>query len=89
MGSLQQHKPAFYGTATIGTKGQIVIPANAREDLSLQPGDRVIVIGIKEHGMLGVCPINSVQEMLANMTQQLEHIRSVIDQTKEQETKES
>jgi len=77
------HKPAFYGTATIGTKGQIVIPAEARENLGLNPGDKVVVIGIKEHGMLGVCPVSSVEKMLAQTTEQLEYIRSVVEQTKE------
>jgi len=77
------HKPAFYGTATIGTKGQIVIPAEARENLGLNPGDKVVVIGIKEHGMLGVCPVSSVEKMLDQTTEQLEYIRSVVEQTKE------
>lgn len=77
------HKPAFYGTATIGTKGQIVIPADARDELSLHPGDKVVVIGIKDHGMLGVCPVASVEKMLAQTAAQLEYIRGVVEQTKE------
>jgi AbrB family looped-hinge helix DNA binding protein len=77
------HKPAFYGTATIGTKGQIVIPAEAREELGLRPGDKVVVIGIKEHGMLGICPVSSVEKMLAQTTEQLEYIQKVMQQTKE------
>ena len=34
-----------YGTTTIGTRGQVVIPAKARHDLQLKPGDRLIVLG--------------------------------------------
>ena len=81
------HKPAFYGTATIGTKGQIVIPSEAREELGLNPGDKVVVIGIKDHGMLGICPVSSVEKMLMQTAEQLEYIRGVVEQTKE--TKES
>lgn len=77
------HKPAFYGTATIGTKGQIVIPADAREELGLNPGDKVVVIGIKDHGMLGICPVSSVEKMLEQTAEQLEYIRGVVKQTKE------
>ncbi len=78
------HKPAFYGTATIGTKGQIVIPAEAREDLGFKTGDKVVVIGIKEHGMVGICNLESVEKMFAQMSERLETMRQVIDKTKEE-----
>ena len=42
---MHQHDKKLYGTATVGTKGQIVIPATAREALSIQPGDQLYVIG--------------------------------------------
>ncbi len=35
----------FYGATTVGTKGQIVIPAEARKDMRLKAGDRVLVVG--------------------------------------------
>jgi bifunctional DNA-binding transcriptional regulator/antitoxin component of YhaV-PrlF toxin-antitoxin module len=31
---------AFYGSATVGERGQIVIPAEARAELGLTPGDK-------------------------------------------------
>lgn len=34
----------FYGSATVGTKGQVVIPAEAREELKLKEGDKVIIV---------------------------------------------
>lgn len=39
------HDKRLFGTATVGTKGQIVIPADAREELDIKPGDRLYVIG--------------------------------------------
>lgn len=80
-------KPTFYGTATIGTKGQIVIPADAREHLDLQPGDKVVVFGIKERGMVGMCKLESVEQLFAQMSAHLEHIRHVIDKSKQESTK--
>jgi AbrB family looped-hinge helix DNA binding protein len=35
----------FYGSATVGTKGQVVIPAKLREDSNIKPGDTLIFIG--------------------------------------------
>ena len=32
-------------TATVGTKGQIVIPKEAREIFGIQPGDHLILLG--------------------------------------------
>ena len=77
-------KPTFYGTATIGTKGQIVIPAEAREDLGFNTGDKVMVIGIKEKGMVGICKLESVEQMFAQMSEHLESMRKMIDKSKEE-----
>ncbi len=37
----------LYGTTTVGERGQIVIPADARKDFGLKPGDQVIAMGNK------------------------------------------
>lgn len=74
---------SFYGTATVGAKGQVVIPAKAREEIGIKPGDMLVMIGIKERNMLGICPVESVEAMLAEMTKRLDSIRQAIDQTKQ------
>jgi AbrB family looped-hinge helix DNA binding protein len=33
----------FFGSVTIGERGQIVVPAEARESLGLSPGDKLLV----------------------------------------------
>lgn len=35
----------LYGTTTMGARGQVVIPAEARKDLNLMPGDQLMVMG--------------------------------------------
>lgn len=66
MGMLPGSKK-LYGTATVGSKGQVVIPADAREELNLQPGDRLYVVGAM-HGS-GVVFIK--EEMLESLVEQL------------------
>lgn len=39
----------FYGKVPVGTKGQIVIPAEARKAMHIQPGDNVIIISGPPH----------------------------------------
>lgn len=35
----------FYGSVTIGERGQIAIPAQARRDHGFAPGDKLLVLG--------------------------------------------
>jgi len=41
----EEFEGMFYGSATVGTKGQIVIPAKLRKDSNIKPGDTLIFIG--------------------------------------------
>lgn len=43
------HDENFYGTSTVGSKGQIVIPIKARKSLDIKYGDEFIFFG---HGKL-------------------------------------
>ncbi len=60
----EDHK--MYGTTVLGTRGQLVIPAEARKDLNLKPGDRVLVVSKfkKMLGMMKVSELGEVVEML-------------------------
>ena len=44
-------KGKYAGTVTVGTKGQIVIPKEARELMGIQPGDTLILLGDAERGL--------------------------------------
>jgi len=37
-------KPEFYGSATVGERGQVVLPASARKRLGLAKGDKMLVV---------------------------------------------
>jgi len=41
-----------YGAATVGERGQIALPAEARRELSIDPGDKLMVFGNKLNGSL-------------------------------------
>ncbi len=40
---LARHK--LYGSATVSPKGQVVIPANARQELGIEGGDTLLAFG--------------------------------------------
>lgn len=41
----------IWGTVTIGSKGQIVIPKNARDTFDMKEGDRLVVLGDESQGI--------------------------------------
>lgn len=65
----------LYGTATIGTKGQVVIPADAREELGLQPGDRLYVIGAMHGGGVVFLKEDMLESLVEQMSAQIEGLR--------------
>ena len=44
-------KGKYAWTVTVGTKGQIVLPKEAREVFDISPGDTLIILGDREKGM--------------------------------------
>jgi len=73
------HKRKLYGTATVGTKGQIVIPAEAREDMNIETGDRLYVVGSPQSGGLVLLKEEMLQSIMEEMTAQVESIRALTE----------
>lgn len=73
----QAHNKKLYGTATVGTKGQVVIPAEARAELGISSGDRLYVVGSPEGGYLGLLKEESLDSLMQHLTQQIESFRAL------------
>lgn len=35
---------SFYGSVTVGERGQVVVPAEARQEMGISPGDKLLVM---------------------------------------------
>ena len=44
-------KGKYAWTVTVGEKGQIVIPKQARELFAIQPGDTIVMLGDEKKGL--------------------------------------
>ncbi|MBR1723513.1 MAG: AbrB/MazE/SpoVT family DNA-binding domain-containing protein [Ruminococcus sp.] len=44
-------KGKYAWTATVGEKGQIVIPKQAREIFDINPGDTILILGDEKRGL--------------------------------------
>ncbi|MHB0867544.1 MAG: AbrB/MazE/SpoVT family DNA-binding domain-containing protein [Thermoleophilia bacterium] len=72
----------FYGTATVGEKGQIVIPAEARQAMSVERGEKLLAFGIGEN-ILAFVRLSEVEQMATHLSSRLESIRKIIAETEE------
>ncbi len=48
---MKKPKGKYAWTVTVGEKGQIVIPKQAREIFDISPGDTLILLGDEKRGM--------------------------------------
>ena len=72
------HDKRLYGTATVGTKGQVVIPADAREALGIEAGDRLYVVGSQEKRWVGFIKEEQLRAMLDHLTDSIEQYKDIL-----------
>ena len=73
------HDKQLYGTATVGTKGQVVIPADARDALDIQAGDRLYVVGSQEKKWVGFIKEEQLRDMLHHITNNIEQYKDILN----------
>jgi len=56
-------------TATVGEKGQIVIPKQARELFGIKPGDTLLILGDKNRG-IAIPPKGAFAELFSAVFQE-------------------
>lgn len=66
----------LYGTATVGTKGQIVIPASAREELGINTSDRLYVVGSPVKGVVMLLQESKLEEFIEQMNLHVQTLKS-------------
>jgi AbrB family looped-hinge helix DNA binding protein len=71
----------FYGSATVGERGQVVIPADARTAIGFQPGDKVLIMRHPTNEGLMLFKIEAVREFLDEFTHQLNRLEEKPDAT--------
>lgn len=67
----------FYGTTTIGEKGQIVIPAEARKLMKLKTGDKLLVFGMGSN-MVALSKFEQLEEFANSLSKRLEGLREIL-----------
>lgn len=74
------HDKKLYGTATVGTKGQVVIPSDAREELGIRTGDRLYVVGSASKKFVGFIKEEQLRHMLEHITGDIEAYKAALSE---------
>jgi AbrB family looped-hinge helix DNA binding protein len=69
----------FYGTATVGERGQIVIPAEARKSANILPGDKVLVVGHPPNGLM-ILKMDAMKLFLSSLKDDFAEMESRINE---------
>ncbi len=72
--------PKFYGKVPVGTKGQIVIPSEARKVMNIHPGDNVIIISGPPHQdkMLSIIPEDEFSKFLKFFEEHVTNLKKAV-----------
>jgi AbrB family looped-hinge helix DNA binding protein len=75
-------KHNFYGSTTVGERGQIVLPAKLREELNISPGDKLLVLsgGPPGNEAVMILRANALNDMMQAMNR---HFQELLEQANE------
>ncbi len=76
---MHPHDKKLYGTATVGTKGQVVIPSQAREALNIQAGDQLYVVGSEAGKWVGFLKEEQIRELIDHLTNNLDEFNTLLN----------
>lgn len=75
-----------HGSTTVGERGQIVLPAEARRAFGIEPGDKLIVLGAENEGFQRLILMKS--EAVTKMFAHLFDVEKVLKEGNEKKLKE-
>ncbi len=70
----------FYGTVTVGERGQIVIPAEARAEYEISPGEKLLIFGHPSRVGVIMVKMSGVSEFIEMMKGALALAESVVSE---------
>ena len=68
----------IFGSMVVSPRGQVVIPAIARKELSIGSGDTLLACGMPHGEGLLLLKVDAVERMLSVMSEQLDNIGKLV-----------
>ncbi|PIP19523.1 MAG: AbrB family transcriptional regulator [Candidatus Omnitrophica bacterium CG08_land_8_20_14_0_20_41_16] len=71
-------KGKTYGTATVGERGQLVIPSELRKALSIKPGDQLMVFAKLDKRIISLMPEKDFSQFLERASKLIAKLESKV-----------
>lgn len=70
----------FLGSATIGKKGQVVIPIETRTKMAWKEGDKLLVLGFKK-GVVVLTKLDRIKQVASRLEKKMNEVKKYIKKT--------
>lgn len=78
----------FFGSATVGERGQVVLPIELRKEMLLEAGDKFIVMGTKGDNVVLLLKADFLTKILGKMEQGQDELRRLLKDSTNSKTTE-
>ena len=75
---IHEMHPVFYGSTTVGERGQVVIPAEARRDMDITPSTKLLVMGGPHKNLLILAKAEYVTAFMSKITDMLDQFKEQV-----------
>src|SRR5580698_3793019 len=67
-------RPDFFSITTLGERGQVVIPKEARDALNLSAGDKLVVLPSRRGNGILLMKEDNIRQLALHMSEKADHI---------------
>jgi len=72
---MHETHPIFYGSTTVGERGQVVIPAEARRDMDITPSTKLLVMGGPHKNVLILAKAEYITAFMTKINDMMEQFK--------------
>ena len=76
------HRPKVFGSTTVGPRGQVVIPVNARKELDIDAGTTLLVFGGPHGQGLVLLKVDAIEQMMSMVSERLTEFKELVNDYK-------
>ena len=83
MKDVEEMMPKFYGAVVVGERGQIVIPVEARREMDITAGEKLIIMGGFRGNGLMITKVKSMEQLMKKALEQMSVFERIINEDEE------
>ena len=72
------HRPNVFASTTVGHRGQVVIPVNARKEMGIDAGTTLLVFGGPHGQGLVLLKVDAIEQMMSMVSQRLTDFEKLV-----------